>query len=111
MNADRAANGVGPLCGSGQLANYAQGWANWMAEHQTLTHQDLHNVLAGTSFNTIAENILDGPAALSAGQMESAWMASAPHRENILNGTYTAAGVGLAYSSDGRVWAVVDFGG
>ena len=38
-------------------------------------------------------------------------MASPAHRENILNGTYSAAGVGIAYSSDGRVWVAVEFGG
>ena len=111
MNGDRAANGLGALCGNGQLAGYAQGWANWMAQNQSLTHQNLGGVLAGTSFSTIAENILDGPAGMSVGQMESAWMQSAPHRQNILNGGLTAAGVGIAYSSDGRVWVVVDFGG
>jgi len=111
MNGDRAANGLGALCGSSQLANYAQGWANWMAQNQSLNHQDLGSVLAGTSFNTVAENILDGPGGMSTGEMESAWMQSAPHRQNILNGAYTAAGVGIAYSSDGRVWVCVDFGG
>jgi uncharacterized protein YkwD len=111
MNGDRAANGLGGLCGNSALAGYAQSWANWMAQNQSLTHQNLNNVLAGTSFSAIAENILDGPGGMSAGQMESAWMNSAPHRENILNGTYSAAGVGIAYSSDGRVWVCVDFGG
>ena len=111
MNGDRAANGLGALCGNGQLAGFAQSWANWMAQNQTLTHQDLGGILAGTAFNSVAENILDGPGGMSAGQMESAWMQSPSHRENILNGGYRAAGVGIAYSSDGRIWVVVDFGG
>jgi uncharacterized protein YkwD len=111
MNGDRAANGLGALCGNGQLAGFAQDWANWMAQHGSLTHQDLNRILAATTFNTIAENILDGAASLTPGQMESAWMQSPPHRENILNGTYRAAGVGIAYSPDGRVWVAVDFGG
>ena len=111
MNGDRAANGLGALCGNGQLAGFAQDWANWMAQNGSLTHQDLNRILAATTFNTIAENILDGAASLTPGQMESAWMQSPPHRENILNGTYRAAGVGIAYSPDGRVWVAVDFGG
>ena len=111
MNGDRAANGLGALCGNGQLGGFAQDWANWMAQHGLLTHQDLNRILAATTFNTIAENILDGAASLTPGQMESAWMQSPPHRENILNGTYRAAGVGIAYSPDGRVWVAVDFGG
>ncbi|HEY3671459.1 MAG TPA: CAP domain-containing protein [Acidimicrobiia bacterium] len=111
MNGDRTAAGLGQLCANSQLNGYAQSWANWMAQNQSLTHQDLNAVLSGTSFNSVAENILVGPGGMSSGQMEAAWMASAGHRENILNGGYRAAGVGIAYSSDGQVWVAVEFGG
>jgi len=111
MNGDRAGSGLGALCSSSALAGDAQSWAEWMAQHQSLTHQDLGNVLAGTSFSAVAENILSGPGGMSATQMEAGWMASPPHRQNILDGRYTAAGVGIAFSADGRVWAAVDFGG
>jgi uncharacterized protein YkwD len=111
MNADRLANGLGALCGNGALAGYAQAWANWMAQQQSLTHQDLNAVLAGTTFGTLGENILSGSGGMSVADMEGAWMASPGHRQNILNGAYSAAGVGIAYSSDGRVWVAVDFGG
>jgi uncharacterized protein YkwD len=82
-----------------------------MAQNQSLTHQDLNNLLAGTAFNTIGENLLQGPGGMPAGQMEAAWMASPGHRNNILNGAFTTAGVGIASSSDGRIWVCVDFGG
>jgi uncharacterized protein YkwD len=48
---------------------------------------------------------------MSAGAMEGAWMNSAGHRENILNGAFGVAGVGIAVSADGRIWVAVDFGG
>jgi len=111
MNGDRAASGLGALCANGALSGFAQNWANWMAQNHSLTHQDLGGILGGTSFNSVAENILTGPGGMSAGQMEAAWMASSEHRANILNGGYVAAGVGIAYSSDGRVWVAVEFGG
>ena len=111
MNGDRAAGGLGGLCGNAQLNNYAQAWANWMAQNASLTHQGLGNILAGTAFSSVGENILVGPGGMSAGQMESAWMNSPAHRENIMNGAYSAAGVGMAYSSDGQIWVCVDFGG
>ena len=111
MNGDRSAAGLGQLCANAQLNGFAQSWANWMAQNQSLSHQDLGAVLGGTAFNTVAENILTGPGSMSAGQMEGAWMASSGHRENILNGAYSAAGVGIAYSSDGQVWVAVEFGG
>ena len=71
----------------------------------------LFNVITGLQPPTGGTVVLDGAASLTPGQMESAWMQSPPHRENILNGTYRAAGVGIAYSPDGRVWVAVDFGG
>lgn len=111
MNGDRSASGLGGLCASASLNGYAQSWANWMAQNQSLTHQDLGAVLAGTAFSTVGENILTGPGGMSPGDMEAAWMASAGHRQNILNGAYTAAGVGIAFSGDGAVWVAVEFGG
>jgi uncharacterized protein YkwD len=111
MNADRRAAGVGALCANSQLTGVAQSWANWMAERQSLTHQNLDDVLATTAFPSVAENLLSGPAGMSIGEMESAWMASPSHRLNIMNGTYSVAGVGFAYSGDGRVWVAVEFGG
>ena len=111
MNADRSAAGLAPVCSNGALAAYAQRWATWMAQNQSLTHQDLQNLLGGTGFSTVGENILEGPGSMTPAQMEVAWMNSPPHRQNILSGAYTAAGVGTATDSTGQIWVVVDFGG
>ena len=110
MNADRAANGVGPLGWHSGLAGYAQNWANWMAQNQSLTHQYLSPMFS-LGLNTLGENILVGPSGMSADTMETAWMNSPGHRVNILNGAFTVAGVGIAVSADGRIWVAVDFGG
>jgi uncharacterized protein YkwD len=108
MNADRG--GLGSLCWNNQLAGIAQGWANWMAANQSLSHQDLQSVLGGTSFSTIGENLLVGPVGMSVGEMEAMWMASSGHRANIL-GPYTAAAVGVATDGNGQWWVAVEFGG
>ena len=110
-NADRLANGVTALCDDEGLNALAQTWAAWMAQNHSLTHQDLHAAILGTTFFRMAENILVGPRSLSAATMESAWMQSPEHRTNLLNGAYSRAGFGVAYDGDGRVWGVVDFGG
>ncbi len=110
-NRDRAANGLAPLAWNGQLAGVAQSWANWMAQHGSLTHQDMNAILSRTGFATVGENILYGPVDFTAADMESAWMNSPPHRANILDPSFTAAGVGLAVGPDGLLWACVDFGG
>jgi uncharacterized protein YkwD len=111
MNRDRAAAGAAPLCPNSQLVGFAQSWANWMAQNQALTHQDLNALLAQTSFSTMAENIAGGGGLDTADAIEQLWMNSPPHRANILNGSLNAVGVGIAYSTDGQAWIVADFGG
>ncbi|MEX0948671.1 MAG: CAP domain-containing protein [Acidimicrobiia bacterium] len=110
-NADRAAAGLPGLCVNGQLSGFAQNWANKMASTQSLVHQNIGGLIGSTGFSTMGENILEGPGNMSPADMESAWMNSPAHRANILNRTFTQVGVGIAYSSDGRVWVCVDFGG
>jgi uncharacterized protein YkwD len=110
-NGDRAANGLPALGWSGQLGGIAQNWANWMAQNQSLTHQDLNGVIGGTSFTTMGENILSGPGNMGADSMEQVFMGSPDHRANILRSTFSVIGVGAAYSADGRVWVAVEFGG
>jgi uncharacterized protein YkwD len=44
-------------------------------------------------------------------QMENAWMASSPHRANILSRSFNIVGIGVYRGPDGRLWAVQDFGG
>jgi len=65
----------------------------------------------GLGLNTLGENILVGPNGMSSSAMETTWMNSSGHRVNILNGSFTVAGVGVAVSADGRIWVAVDFGG
>jgi uncharacterized protein YkwD len=110
-NRDRGANGLAGLCASATLNGMAQRWANWMAQNNSLTHQDLNALIGGLPFSAMGENILDGPGTMAATQMEAAWMASPEHRANILQAAFRVAGVGIAFGADGRVWAVVDFGG
>jgi len=107
MNGSRG----GGLCWNDQLAGFAQGWANWMAANNSLTHQNLNNLIGQTGFSTMGENLIVGPLDMTADQMEGAWMNSPGHRANILNGAFSAAGVGVATDSQGQLWVAVDFGG
>jgi uncharacterized protein YkwD len=111
MNADRAASGIGPLCGNAQLTGIAQTWADHLAQTKTFEHQDLLAAIMPTPFRIMAENLLVSSHRISAQQMEAAWMASEGHREHILDGRYTYVGVGIATADDGRVFVAVDFGG
>ena len=111
VNVDRQANGLKELCSNAQLTEWAQSWANWMAEHQEFTHQDLQSRITESEFSKLGENILRGPGDLSVVAMEAAWMNSPGHRAHVVDPVYAAAGIGIAHDSNGVVWAVVDFGG
>ncbi len=59
----------------------------------------------------MGENIIVGPGGMSPQSVEGAWMASAPHRANILSRAFNIVGIGYVRGFDGRIWAVQEFGG
>ncbi len=110
-NADRAANGFGVLGWDGQLAGFAESWANQLAQQGSLVHQNLGVIASATGRSPVGENLFMGSSGTSAGAMEGAWMASSPHRANILLGGFTVMGVGAAVDASGHVWVSVVLGG
>jgi uncharacterized protein YkwD len=114
LNYNRVMNGLPQLTWSPKLANQAGSWAHQMANANTLYHQDLGALIGSPDYfgyRTLGENIMVGPGALSANQVEGSWMASGPHRANILSGAFNIVGIGYYRGPDGRIWAVQDFGG
>jgi uncharacterized protein YkwD len=114
VNSDRAANGLPALTWSPKLANLAQGWAQQMAGTGTLYHRDLSALVGRGDFSaywTMGENILVGPGNMTPAQMEAMWMGSPDHRSKILSGNFNVVGAGAVHGPDGRLWAVLDFGG
>ena len=47
---------------------------------------------------------------LTADAVMAAWMNSPGHRANILNGTFTQIGIGLAYAADGTPYWAMELG-
>ena len=62
----------------------------------------------GYSGSTVGENIAWGWGTPSS--VVNAWMNSAPHKANILNCSFHATGVGLAYASNGTAYWTQEFG-
>jgi hypothetical protein len=111
-NQDRAAQGLGPLKWSPELAQAAQAHDERMVEHNDLQHQfaDEPDVptragQAGAHFQAVAENIALGP---NGADIERQWMHSALHRTNILDPQMNIIGIALMRYK-GEVWAVEDF--
>lgn len=101
LNSARANAGLAAVQSSAALDRVAQGHAQDMATRGYFDHTSPDGVglggrlsRAGLRSCTAAENIASGQATAS-GAMAS-WMASAPHRANILNRSVTAYGIGQA---------------
>src|SRR4051794_4908071 len=119
VNQNRAASGLGPLKLSPTLTNAALWKSRHMAYFQYMQHDDPAPPVARTWYDRVltcgyspnsgaGENIAYGYQTPDA--VMSAWMNSAGHRANILNGSYRAIGVGVAASASGLLYWTQDFG-
>ena len=114
VNADRAANGLGPLAWNGQLACLAFDWSAQMSAAGDLRHRDLNATIRSPGYGgyrALGENILRGPSSMTGEQMEAAWLASPDHRANILSSAYTSIGISYFVTADGQIYATQNFGG
>jgi uncharacterized protein YkwD len=113
INRERRSRGMSPLVWDSSLTRMARYHSESMARGTFLSHTDRDGLdLSGRArllglhgWKAIAENIaynqgFDDPEAFALER----WMVSAMHRENILNGNFTHAGLAIARSSDGRVY-------
>ncbi|MCB0407986.1 MAG: CAP domain-containing protein [Bdellovibrionales bacterium] len=98
-NAERDANGLPPLKLDFLHSTVAQAHAVDMVVNSYFSHVNLNGdgfrdrlLSAGVIFDFGGENIAFGP--LLGLEVVNMWMASGPHRQNILNAKYTRMGIG-----------------
>ena len=111
-NAARSEQGLAPLRWDDSLAQAARAHADLMLQTGQFSHQlpgeaalPVRAAQAGAHFQTIAENIAEGPGVDS---IQNSWMNSPPHRANILDPNLNA--VGFAVVGHGSYfYAVADF--
>lgn len=109
-NADRAAGGRVELALEDRLSRYATLHSRRMARFGYLFHsgdRQLRGALEGSNWSVAGENV--GVGETLAG-VQDAFMASGPHRRNILGGAYDHAAIGVV-ESGGLVWVTVVFYG
>jgi hypothetical protein len=109
-NVSRASNGLPALALNAQLTAVAQAWADQLAAAGVLSHNPALRTQV-SDWSVLGENV--GMAG-DVPTVQAAFMASPPHRANILDPRYTQMGVGSAtsiYPSCGCkvLWVVVDF--
>jgi uncharacterized protein YkwD len=107
-NEARDRNDVAALELDRQLSRYAVRHSRAMAEAGELFHtKNLAAKLKGRTWSAGGENV--GVAA-SLEDLQAAFMASKPHRANILDEDYAHTAIGVV-QSDGRFWVTVIFYG
>ncbi len=109
-NADRATGGHEALALAERLSRYALRHSRRMAELGSIFHsgeRQLRDALEGTGWETAGENVGVGASVPS---IERAFMASPPHRANVLGPAYDHAAVGVV-RADGVLWVTVVFYG
>ena len=109
-NTDRANHDRHALTFNERLSHYAKAHSQAMADGGYLFHStrdQLLAALAGYDWELGGENIGVGG---SLEGLEEAFMASPPHRENLLRRVYEHAAIGII-RQDGRTWITVIFYG
>ena len=109
-NSHRSSSGLKALKLDAELCRVAQAKADDMAakgyfSHQSPTYGSPSDMLKafGVSYRYMGENIARGYS--SADKVVEGWMNSSGHRANILNGNFTALGVG--YNSAAKTWVQI----
>lgn len=95
------------------LDRMAESWAKHLAQTNSMFHRRLGRVLGACNRSYVSENLCKYPVSpgMTAAQVAqatvSAWMRSAEHRHNLLSTRPRVIGVGMARTSNGRYWMVV----
>ena len=104
-NADRTAQGLRALSTADDLQRVAQQKADDMARTKRLAHSTgLGTKVSG--WQRLGENVGRGPTLQ---EIETAFMASPSHRQNILDRAFTQLGVGVTYDGKDYLYVAVIF--
>jgi uncharacterized protein YkwD len=111
MNSVRATNGVPPLRIGPALSRAARSHSVDMARKGYFDHGAFVQRLRrfGVRAPYVGENLASGTKPLSAAAIVQMWIASPPHRQNLLDRSFRRIGVGVAGASTRLVTA--DFAG
>ena len=108
VNEQRASNGLPALA-----------WDNALSQAALVRAQECQQLFShtrpdGTDWWTVNSDIMYGENLAkgyeTAGEVVEAWMNSATHREAILNGEFTTAGIAIFQGSDGTWYWTENFG-
>lgn len=110
INAERVARGLAPVQWHAGLAQSAQQWSDSMAAAGRMSHgspQLGQGNLVG--IDAFAENLFEADQVFTVDYLHRGWMASGPHRQNILQPDLDTVGIGVT-CANGRSYLTQQFG-
>jgi uncharacterized protein YkwD len=118
INQERSKKGLGELSWDADLSRLARAYSQKMARENFFSHYDGDGKAVDDraknmrikGWSKIGENLFfcegyDNPNAMAV----RGWMKSPSHRENILDPDYTASGIGVAVTDNGRIYVTQVF--
>jgi uncharacterized protein YkwD len=115
VNGERRWNGLATIPLDGDLASQAQLQSNRMASCSCLYHSSSGELgwWLNQGWWAVGENVgyTTGTGVHALFGLHIKFVASALHRENMLDPRYDAIGVAVRQSSDGRLWVTQFYGG
>lgn len=106
LNAQRAGAGLAPFASQPGLMDVAQQWSTYQASTASMIHNPAFaSQTAAVGCGSATENVASAMGSVSP---VAAWMASPPHRANILSSA-THLGVGAATSTNGITYYTLNF--
>jgi len=103
----RAGLGIQQLTPNAQLTQVARAWSAQMAAQGTISHNPALTSQAPSNWTQLGENVGMGGAV---GVIQTAFINSPHHYENLANGAYNQVGIGVV-DSNGTIFVTVDFMG
>lgn len=88
---------------------YSERWADHLAEIKDLRHRDQMTIIRDCNFTWAGETLARG-SGMTPGATVRAWMNSPSHRDVIMKKRADRAGVAVRKASDGKYYAVLNFG-
>jgi hypothetical protein len=102
----RSSLGIQSLTPQSQLTSIARQWSAKMAGDGTISHNPSLTSQAPSNWAQLGENVGMGGAV---GVIQTAFINSPHHYENLANGAYNYVGIGVVHGANGTIFVTVDF--
>ncbi|MCC6356287.1 MAG: CAP domain-containing protein [Verrucomicrobiae bacterium] len=107
IGAQRSMAGLQPLAPSPDLELLAAAWSQHIAAKGKLIHRDdLRHIMLERGWWALTENLHFSSRPFDPADVMSHWMASRPHRANLLDPNVTHIGLGTAVGPEGHTFTV-----